>query len=488
VDLTTELATSERGTLRAEVRVDRQGSDSDALTAFTHLDEARAPTLRYDRASQRESRDLSGDVTLGYRHVVQPQRHELEVEVRFQRESSDDYRDDRKLMRTVEGELAALPVEWTLDDGDRGDGELSAKLDYTRPWGELGQLEVGYRAEVEDTDDAQLRRIFEDVGAEAPRSATDRGFAHREVFNSADLTLSRKVKRLTLQGGARLERADTRLTLPGTGESYENDYASVFPSAHVTYDLRNGRRVRLSYSRRIRRPPPWVLNPTNRSTDPLNRRVGNPDIDPQYTSALSLEMSWSGQTGTLRFSPYVRRTVDDWTQIRTVDAQGVATERWENLASIEAYGTSLTASLRPVHGISGHVSVSGSREARDASNLATDYSGTALRWSSRGNLSARLTPSLSVQGMAAYTPAREVPQGRISSSLMTNFGLRQQLWDRKAALSFTVSDPFALYRSTFETRDPTLVQTERSRPRMREARLSLSYRFGSGPERRRGGR
>jgi hypothetical protein len=486
-DLTTELKTGERGTLWAEGRVDRQASDVDGLTAYTHMDESRLPVLLYDRATTHESQDLSGDLSAGYRHVFQPERHQLEMQVRWEPERDGDDREAQKLLRTLEGEYADLPVEWTLDDGDEAESELSAKLDYVLPWGEAGKVETGYRGELDRTDDGQLRRVYPDVGAESPLSSTDLGFGHRELFNAAYLTLSRQLGRLSVQGGVRAERADTRLTLPGTGESYEKDYASLFPSAHLTYDLEDGRRVRLSYSRRIRRPGAWILDPTNRSTDPLDREVGNPGIDPQYINSVSLEMSWAGQIGTLRLSPYYRRTVDDWTRIRTVDEAGVATETWENLASVDAYGTSFTASLRQVHGISGHVSVSGSRERRDASNLPTDYSGAALHWSARSNLSARVTPSLSVQGMLYYSPAREVPQGRVSSTLMSHFGLRQELGDGKTSIHLMLTDPFGLYRSSFTTRDPTVLQTDRSRPRIRQARLSLSYRFGSGTEDREGG-
>jgi outer membrane cobalamin receptor len=482
-DLTTELRVGERGTLWAEGRLDRQSSDMDRLTAYTHLDETRTPVELYDRASLRDSHDFSADVSLGYRHVIQPERHELDAELRYEPEWNGDESRVRKLLRTLEGDYADLPVEWTLDDGDESESELAAKLDYVRPWGETGQLEVGYRGEVDDTDNGQLRRIFPDVGAETPISSRDLGFGHREVFNSAYVTLSRRLGKLSVQGGVRAERADTRLTLPSSGESYENDYASLFPSAHLTYDLDDGRRVRFSYSRRIRRPRAWVLNPTDRSTDPLNREIGNPDIDPQYTNSLSLEMSWSGQAGTLRFTPYYRRTIDDWARIRTVDAAGVSTETWENLASIDAYGSSLTASLRRVHGISGHVSVSGSREVRDASNLATDYSGSSMRWSARGNLSARVTSALSLQTMLFYQPAREVAQGRTSSTVMTHLGLRQQVWDGKASIHLMLTDPLGLYRSSFVTRDPTLVQTSRSRPSVRQARLSISDRFGGGSQR-----
>ncbi|HLM69591.1 MAG TPA: outer membrane beta-barrel family protein, partial [Longimicrobium sp.] len=256
----------------------------------------------------------------------------------------------------------------------------------------------------------------------------------------------------------------------------------LFPSANVRWDAGGGRELRLAYSRRVRRPMVWVLNPINRSNDPLNRFVGNPEIDPSYTHSLSLDASWTTTWGTLRFSPYYRRTVDEWAQIRTVDAQGVSTGTWENLASTESYGTSLTASVRPIRGISGNASVNGSREVRNAGNLAGGhYSGHNLRWSARANLSASVTESLAMQAMASYTPAYEVAQGRISSSLMTHVGMRQQLMKDRVTINLMVTDPLDLYRSSFTHRDPTFVQIGRSRWRMRAAVLSASYSFGRPP-------
>jgi hypothetical protein len=122
---------------------------------------------------------------------------------------------------------------------------------------------------------------------------------------------------------------------------------------------------------------------------------------------------------------------------------------------------------------------------RNASNLAQDYSGDAFRWGARGNLSARITESLAMQGMAAYNPARDVPQGRVSSSLMTHVGLRQQLWRNRATLNLMVTDPFDLYRSSFTTSDPSHVQIGRSQWSMRSATLSFSYAFGRPPRDRR---
>jgi outer membrane receptor protein involved in Fe transport len=54
----------------------------------------------------------------------------------------------------------------------------------------------------------------------------------------------------------------------------------VVPSANLSFAIREGRTLRMSYSRRVRRPWIWDLNPFIQQTDPLNVRLGNPDLEP----------------------------------------------------------------------------------------------------------------------------------------------------------------------------------------------------------------
>lgn len=534
VDFTAEFQVTPRSSLRGEASVWSNRSDVDGVTRYTEMDILENPLELYDRAALNESRRLSTDLAASYRHSFATTsrraggdeggpgggrpggpggpgggpggfrggaggpggfggpggggggaglgEHELSLSAEYESGDQDNWSRVRREYLDTFGDPAQLPIELRLDDNAEGEREVQLSADYVRPWGGPGgRLELGYRAEVRDTDEDRVLEIFADEDEAVAALTTVTGFGYRETLHSAYGTASRTLGDFSVQAGLRAEMVDTRLALDETDETYENSYFSLFPSANLRYDMGGGREVRLSYSRRVRRPQPGVLNPINRSNDPLNRSVGNPDIDPQYTNSLSLETSWTSTFGSLRFSPYWRKTTDDWTQIKTVDAQGVSTVTWENLASVESYGTSLTASIRPIGGVSGNVSVSGSREMRDASNLAVDYSGDYMRWSARGNVSARVTESLAVQGMGYYTPARDVPQGRISSSLMTHFGLRQQFWRGRATLNLMVTDPFDLYRSSFETRDPSHVQIGRSRFSARAATLSFSYSFGRPP-------
>jgi hypothetical protein len=547
LDLTAEYALGERASLWSSLGLWRNGFDADGIIVYTQSDTFGAVDERYGRATLNERRSLSADLSAGFRYsFARPEReperregqgqggpgqggrgpggapggpgggrpggggggggfggggggggmggvgggpgaHELTVEVEYDTENNDTWSRVRRELLGVEGEPLGLPVQLTLDDVEGADTERQAEIGYVRPWGGTGSIELGYRVEVQDEDDDRLLEVYADEGETAPGAAAATGYDFRETFHSAYGTLSRTLGKLTVQAGLRAERADTRLELAETTEAYENGYTSLFPSANLRYDLGGGREVRLQYSRRVRRPGPWVLNPVNRSNDPLNRTVGNPELEPQYSQSISLEGGWSGTFGSLRFSPYYRRTENDWVQIRRVDQDGVSTQTWENLATVEQLGASLTLSMRPLGGVSGNLSLSGTHETRDAGNLAQDYSGEATWWSARGNVSARVTERLAAQGMFFYQPARDVAQGRVSSSLMTHVGLRQQLSDR-ATLNLMVTDPFDLYRSSFESRDPTFVQVGRSRFSARAAVISFSYSFGRPPRIRERGR
>jgi outer membrane receptor protein involved in Fe transport len=536
LDFSAEYQLNRASSLHAEGAVWRNRNDADGVTRYTRMNEARTPLELYDRALDDSRTSVSADFSAGFRHsfaaaarrraterggegaqgrggpggpgghggpggpggfsggqggprgggggVFMGGEHELSIDVEFEAGEDETFSRTRRELFENDGSAADEPVELRVRDDVGAERQVQLRTDYVRPWGPKGRVELGYRAEVQDTDDDRMLEVFADEG-QAGVVATNMVFGYRQTLHSAYGTASRTLGAFTLQGGLRAEHSDTKLTLPGTDEQYDNAYLSLFPSANVRWDLGDGRDLRLSYSRRIRRPRPQILNPTNLSTDPLNRTVGNPDLEPQYASSVSLDASWTTGFGTLRASPFYRRTDNDWTQIKTVDAAGVSTVTWENVASVEAYGTSLSASVRPIAGISGNVSVNGAREVRNASNLALDYSGDAFRWGARGNLSARITETLAMQGMAAYNPARDVPQGRVSSSLMTHVGLRQQLWNNRATLNLMVTDPFDLYRSSFTTSDPSHVQIGRSQWSARSATLSFSYAFGRPPRDRR---
>jgi hypothetical protein len=324
-----------------------------------------------------------------------------------------------------------------------------------------------------------LIRFIDDPVASPQGEITDRGYDEREVSTSVYTTLQRDIGGFGVQLGLRAEHVDAELGIPG-GETIQRDYVDLFPSLNLSYRVGSNGRLRLSYSRRTGRPGADVLNPTDRSTDPLTRLVGNPDIEPNYRHSVNLNASWSGSFGTFRVSPYYQRMNNDWTRITTVDDEGVSTRTYQNVASEESYGASVTYSLRRRGGWGGHISMSGRRNVRDASNLAERYSGSSFRWSSRANVDAAITSSLTAQANFSYSPPTDLPQGRTDARYSTDLAFRYRLLDNRASIRLSLRDPFGLREQSSRLQDISYIQLGRSRESTRSAQISVNYSIGSG--------
>ena len=479
VDMEVRYQPTERARFYMEGRIRRSGDDSDGLTTTTHMDAAELPILEYERAAHSASRDLSADFSTGFDYQWEPRRHELEVELQVQtgRQRGDSR---EEILRENDFDDAALiPAELTLEDEHEAEREASLDVDYTHPWGENGRIELGFQAELQDSDNDRLIRLIDDPVTLPDGEMTDRGYELRELSSSVYTTLQRELGALGVQVGLRAEHIDMELGVP-TGETFRRDYVDLFPSANLSYQVGENGRLRLSYSRRTGRPRASVLNPMDLSTDPLNRRIGNPDIEPNYRHSVSLNVSWSGSKGTLRLSPYYQKTTNDWAEITTVDEDGVSTQTYQNVASEASYGASLTYSLRRRGGWGGHVSLSGRRNVRDASNLADRYSGSSFRWSSRANLNAAITSALTAQWNFSYSPPTDLPQGRADARYTTDLALRYRFLDDRASVRLSLRDPFGLREQSRQLQDLTYIQLGHSRESTRSAQLSVSYSLGGG--------
>lgn len=484
--LNAEYRLSERSLLRGRGNYSGFGSDSEGSTTTTRMDHLEEPTQRYARHSASDSERTTLAFMLGLSHAFVPERHTLDIELsgRGGRNQNDRTVDTEFEIFDIDDPL--LPADYLVEANRGRDRELSLRVDYVRPWGEEGQLEVGYRGTFETRDDERRLEQLQDAPDGPLETTTLRGFAHEQTFHTGYLTLARRFGPFGIQVGSRARWLDTNFEVP-TGEAFGTSGVDFFPSANLTYEFQEGKRLRFSYSRRSRRPPPSRLNPTDQSSDPLNRDVGNPDLEPQYTHSFGLDASASMSWGTLRLSPYYRRVTNDWARIQTVDDDGVSTRTWQNLAAQDHYGASLTASVRGPGGWGGFASLNGRGERRDAHNLATTIAEHSFHWSVRGNISGQLIGGLGIRANVSYTPARDVAQGRVGSRLDSSIGLRQRLLEGRLSLALTAQDPFDISRSTFESRDPTFIQLGRSQFTRRSVRLNLSYSFGSAGGGGRGG-
>lgn len=484
-DLTTEVKVAEKTTAWLQATGYGQSSTNSSDILYGLYDADRYVLDRYDRLMETEGDGRTSDVAVGFKHVFR-ERHELTFDVR---RSAYGFGSTTNAGRVPRPEAPDPLSEVRRTDNDSDNRGLTLRVDYTRPLGEKGKIDAGINIGRRDLTEYALLEVRPDPAA-TPDEHTETEFAHDEDFNSAYLTVAQTWGDLGVQLGLRAEAADTRLTLFNANESFDNDYRSLFPSVNLSYTIAQGQTARLNYSKRISRPWTGMLNPYVPTTDPLNQRVGNPYLLPSYTHSFSLDYSWIGTLGTLRVAPFYRRSTDGWEQIKRVDADGVSTVTWENSASTESLGSSTTLSVRPNDRLNATLNVGVYRYDTDASNISPEYSRTSWRYSLGGNATYRVTQSLNAQVSGNFSPARDVPQGRVSAMFYSSLSLRQQLLSNRATISLFVTDPLDLYDYTVETRDRTHVQNSRTGTSLRSLSLSFTFNFGKPPQqvsRREGG-
>ncbi len=402
--------------------------------------------------------------------------HEWSNELRVDR-STNDF----SLGAAYDFELPAAPDVFEQSYMRANQSLMGLTSAYVRPFGEGGKLRAGYEFDSRDVrlDNETSRGPTPSTLVPDP-SVTNQFHAEQEV-HAAYVTLERPFGELTAQFGLRLEYADIRLNQITTGVRSDQDYFRAYPTLHLGYQLTDAQQLKASYSRRIQRPSPGLLNPFTTYQDPLNRRSGNPDLAPQETDAF--ELMWQMRDGQTYYqaTAYFRDTRKAFTDLVT-DAGGFLLTRPENLGSRRDTGVELVANGAVHATLKYSASVNVYRQEIEVGDLVASTGRSATMVAGRANLNWQPTPEDFLQISAIWPGDVLQAQGGKETGSTINLGYRHTLTP-KLAFQATVRDVFSTYgdTSTYETstfRD----RSERSYGG-RAWYVGLTYSFGQTPRR-----
>src|SRR5690606_33605934 len=97
--------------------------------------------------------------------------------------------------------------------------------------------------------------------------------------------------------------------------SIKNIWDALFPSLYLSKKLNDMEEIQLNYSRRVRRPGFWQLNPFIDINDPLNIQQGNPELKPEFRNSIEFNYSRNFKNNSnFMGSIYYRNTQGDITR------------------------------------------------------------------------------------------------------------------------------------------------------------------------------
>jgi ferric enterobactin receptor len=477
---TLDYRLGERDVLSNALMLNLRGATDDALSAYSELDGTRVLLDAYERVRDSRTDNWMADYNLAWKRTIEPRTHELSAEVRVNADNEDDR---TSLWRQPAAGGALTDAE--MHQTDARAYQLTGQVDYTRGLAERTRLETGYKGNARWMD--RDFTVMEDASGSGvfARGDLSNALQFDETVNAVYGVLSHGTGALELQGGLRAEYATREFSLADTGERFPHSYTSLFPSGLASYNLSDKTQVKLSYSRRIRRPGTQELNPFPAFFDLQNVFVGNPRLNPEYTDAIELGVQHSGQMGSLQLSPFYRRTTDVIRFIVDTDdvvaGREVTSISFKNLDTGSSWGADLNGTLRMGQRFNGLAAFNVFKMVTEGTSGESAVSTDAVTWSARFNGTYNLTPRTSLTAMYFYRAPMQVEGGRFDAMSFANVAVRQKLYGERMNVTVRLSDPFNTQRFRIRAGDDNLIQlTERSFT-SRAIHLSVQYNFGRPP-------
>ena len=345
----------------------------------------------------------------------------------------------------------------------------------------------GWRSGIRDiTNDFQVDQ-FNDSEWEAIDAFTN-NLLYDENIHAAYTSIGNKISRFSWQTGLRAEYSEVRTELVQTNEINPRDYFNLFPSVFLGYEINEKNTFQLSYSRRIRRPGFWELNPFLTFSDARHIWGGNPDLNPEFTNSFEMGYLKYFDQGSITSSIYYRHTDDVIERIRQVTSDTTSTTRPRNLSTRDDYGYELTFSFDPTKKVRINGNVNLYKTETKGSFEGQDFNAEALTMS--GRLSSRVTffKKLAVQVNFNYRAPRNNTQGRSLAYWHVDPAASIDILKNKGTLTLSVRDLFNTRRHRYISEGDNFYVEGDWRWRARQTTLTFNYRINQNKKRGGGGR
>lgn len=338
---------------------------------------------------------------------------------------------------------------------------------------ELGWIvATGFNYSVQNTGDHYRHSTFD-----------NRSFV---MHNAVGMNYSPGLKQLiTLRFNPGLQ-SYTQISTPNdTTPTMHYRFTNFIPAASARYEI-GDHEIRLSYNRDIDRPEWDQLNPYVDNRDPLNIRMGNPDLKPTFTNKYDLRYEYNHQSlyGALDLEKDIAR--DLVSSFTTVDSNGVSTRTYVNLGKRVKENAGLNLGGNYFHSIpslKGNFNINAEagmdlyRQRSNDPHVSVDFR-DVTGFSSHFKMWSSIRMgffSLIVNGR--YEGPRYFSQGKRPARFSSGLRARAGLFKRKLNFTFSVENLFGASVKDTYYKTSNYVQYGTNRKNVRYFSVYVSYRI-----------
>lgn len=343
-----------------------------------------------------------------------------------------DFWNDDENEQLTEQYLMPLRAKTNIKTRDiESSKDLLIQSDFVSPLAKNARLEAGFRGEI--------RRITSEYTVSLDGEIIDdfdNLLNYDERIYGAYIQYGNKVNKFSYLLGLRTEYSHIGISDREHKFNDDKKYTNLFPTAHLTYSVSEIFDVQLSYSRRIRRPRFWQLNPFGGYSDSRNLFTGNPDLNPMYTDSYEFGFLKRWEKLTLNPSVYYRHSVDYFQFITTVKEGGGFLRMPVNLDEENSLGVEVSATYSPTKWLRLSPEFNYFQYTQTGTFEGVKHDTDDDTWSARINAHIKLPKGLTMQGSFRYSHSNQDGLTFSKAHHALDFSASKDLFSDKASLSF----------------------------------------------------
>ena len=441
---------------------------------------------------------------LSYKHSFPQTGRELTADITYNYGKRTENSDIDNIFLNPDGSTFK-PASKVRNEGSGRNEQFTFQADYVHPFNEDTKLETGIRS-FQNESRSFFNAFAVDNGLETKLPLSN-NYKYRETVNAVYATYSGKKKTFSYQFGFRAEHSKFTGTLIDSafkfGYQYpadiKNIWDAIFPSMFLAKQIGEKDQLQFNYSRRIRRPNFWQINPFIDINDPVNLRQGNPQLRPEFINSFEFNYSKDYKNGNFLTSVYFRNNPDDITQYSDtitaaqyeqlqnagVDPNAIL-NTFINASTTNRYGAEFVLQHKQGKNFTITPSVDFQYRTVKANVKGLDLSNDGFSWEAQLTTDYKIETNtksilnnLGFQLMGEYESAEVIPQGKRKPEFNVDFAMRKDfLKNNKASITFGINDIFNTRRWGVIYDTETFYQDSYRRWNVRNFRITFSYKFG----------
>ena len=285
-------------------------------------------------------------------------------------------------------------------------------------------------------------------------------------INALYTQYGKKINKFSYILGVRIEKTNIVINQKTTNDFKEKKYTNFFPTVNLSYEFSEEENITLGFSRRIRRPRSWSLNPFPSRSSVTFFRQGNPNLDPSYSSNFDFGYLKRWEKFTLNGSAYYQKATQVITRITEATGEVVRVSEDPiieipslratsiNLAENNRLGTEFTLTFTPSRKfrLSGNFNIFNSETIGTYNNQVFDAE--IVSWFARINSNITLPKGWTAQLRGFYRGPNATAQSKSKGFFVLSGAINKDVLNKKGTLSFNASDLLnsRFYRNTTTTK------------------------------------